>query len=200
MPSQEASNHLCTTQCTMESPSLWKKLVGGHYQWIPKGLIEVLNERGCYKSTMKLEDMRKEIATHPDFKNEKTILERFINGRGHAFLFIPKYHCELNAIERCWSQAKRYTQAYCNYSITGLRRNIPESFNAILIENIRNYFRQTRQYMYGYLLGHQAGIELEKLVKNFSKQFKSHRCVAEGQWISHWSLSCIVKCLFFLVL
>lgn len=164
-------------------PQSMKKriLVGGHYQWIPKGLIEVLTERGCYNRTMKLEDMRKEIATHPDFKNEKTVLERFINNRGHAFLFIPKYHCELNAIERCWSQAKRYTRAYCNYSITGLRRNIPESFDTISVENIQNYFRQARQYMYGYLLGHQAGIELEQLVKNFSKQFKSHRRVAEGQ-------------------
>ena len=49
------------------------------------------------RSKMKLEDMRKVIATHPDFKNEKSILERFINSRGHAVLFIPKYHCELNA-------------------------------------------------------------------------------------------------------
>ena len=78
-------------------------LVGGHYQWIPKELIQVLKERGCYRSTMKLEDMRHEIATHPDFKNEKTILEHFINSRGHAFIFIPKYHCKVNAIEHCWS-------------------------------------------------------------------------------------------------
>ena len=71
-------------------------LVGGHYQWIPKGLIEVLTERGCYNRTMKLEDMRKKLRL---IKNEKTVLERFINNRGHAFLFIPKYHCELNAID-----------------------------------------------------------------------------------------------------
>ena len=25
------------------------------------------------------------------------------------------YHCEVNPIERCWFQAKRYTRAYCNY-------------------------------------------------------------------------------------
>ena len=124
MPSQEVSNRSCTTQCTA---TVYEKriLIGGHYQWIPKGLIEVLTERGCYNRTRKLEDMWKEITTHPDFKNEKMVLERFINNRGHAFLFIPKYHCQLNAIELCWSQAKRYTRAYCNYSITGLRRNIP---------------------------------------------------------------------------
>ena len=61
---------------------------------------------------MKLEDMRKEIASHPDFMNEKTKLEHYINSRGHAFLFIPKYHCEIYPNEHYWSQAKRRTSAY----------------------------------------------------------------------------------------
>ena len=162
--------------------SLTKQIiVRGHPQRIAKGLIEVLTERGCYNRKMKLEDMRKEIASHPDFINEKTKLEHYINSRGHAFLFIPKYHCEMNPIERCWSQAKRHTRAYCNYSITGLRKNIPRALDNVSLENIQNYFRRVRDYMYGYLLGHQAGIQLEELVKNFSKQFKSHRCVTEEQ-------------------
>ena len=38
---------------------------------IPKGLIQVLKERQCYQSSMKLEDMRKEIASHPNFKDER---------------------------------------------------------------------------------------------------------------------------------
>ena len=33
----------------------------------------------------------------------------------------------------------------------------------------------------GYLLGQKAGVELEKLVKTFSKEFKSHRRVTEDQ-------------------
>ena len=146
-------------------------LIQGRQQWIPKGLVEVLTERGCYTKGMKVDNMRKEIASHPDFANEKTKLEHYINSRGHAFLFIPKYHCELNPIERCWSQAKRHTRAYCNYCITGLRRNIPEGLDRVTTDNIKNYFRRTRDYMYGYLLGHQAGLQLEELVKMFSKSF-----------------------------
>ena len=156
-------------------------IVRGHPQRIAKGLIEVLTERGCYNHKMKLEDMRKEIASHPDFMNEKTKLEHYINSCGNAFLFIPKYHCEMNPIERCWSQAKRHTRAYCNYSITGLRKYIPTSLDNVSVENIQNFFRRVRDYMYGYLLGHQAGLQLEELLKKFSKQFKSHRCVAEEQ-------------------
>ena len=140
---------------------------------------DILEQRGRYTKGMKLADMRKELASHPDFVNEKNRLEYFLHGRGHACLFIPKYHCELNPIERCWAQAKRYTRAYCNYNITGLRKNIPPALDSVSKENIKNYFRRARNYMYGYLLGHKAGIDLENLIKKYSKEFKSHRRIAE---------------------
>ena len=40
---------------------------------IPKGLIQVLKERGKYREKMKLAEMREEIATHQDFQDEKPI-------------------------------------------------------------------------------------------------------------------------------
>ena len=147
---------------------------------IPRGMKDVLKQRGCYHPKMKVEDMKKELSSHPDFANEKNKLETFIHSHGHACLFIPKFHCELNPIERCWSQAKRYTRAYCNYNIVGLRRNISPGLDSVSVENIRNYFRRARNYMYGYLLGHKAGIALEKLIQKYSKDFKSHRRVPES--------------------
>ena len=33
---------------------------------------------------MKLEDMQRVIETHADFKNEKTMLDQFLNSHGHA--------------------------------------------------------------------------------------------------------------------
>ena len=60
--------------------------------------------------------MRKEIASHPDFMNEKTKLEHYINSRGHAFLFIPKYHCEIYPNEHYWSQAKRHKRLHVGVS------------------------------------------------------------------------------------
>ena len=70
---------------------------------------------------MKLDEMKEEISTHPDFKNEKkTKIEDILNSKGFCCIFLPKFHRELNPIERCWGQAKRYTRAYCNYTIAGL--------------------------------------------------------------------------------
>ena len=80
---------------------------------IPKGLLK---ERGKFDKKMKLEDMRREISTHRDFRDEKTKLEHFLHLRGHACIMLPKFHCEFNPIEWCWGQAKRYTRAYTNYS------------------------------------------------------------------------------------
>ena len=76
---------------------------------------------------------------------------------------LPKYHCELNPVERCWAQAKRHTRAYCNYNITGLRRNIPEGLDKVSVDD---YIHRVRIYMFGHLLGHQAGVKLEESLKN----------------------------------
>lgn len=124
--------------------------------------------------------------THPDFANEKNKLEHYINNWGHTFLSIPKYHCELNLIEHCWSQAKWYTQAYCNYSLTKPRWNT-EGLDRVMTENIQNYLRD---YMYGYLLGHQAGLKelsakCQKLsAKNWELK-ESHKQLVEktNNWI-----------------
>ena len=36
-------------------------------------------------------------------------------------MFLPKFHCELNAIERFWGQAKVYSHVYTNFMLPGLR-------------------------------------------------------------------------------
>ena len=100
--------------------------------------------------------MRDIISKFPDFAGEKCQLEHILNNRGHVCIFIPKFHCELNPIERCWSQSKRYTRAYCNYTIMGLRKTIPKALESITLDNIRNYFDRVKRYMYGYLEGLQA--------------------------------------------
>ena len=144
---------------------------------IPKGLQQVLKERGVDTRGMKLEDMRKELASHDDFKNEKTKIEHYLNNCGHCCMLLPKFHCEINPIERCWSQAKRYVRAYTNYTIRGLRQNVPDGLDSVTLENIKNHFRKVRHYMFGYMLGVAAGPELEQHVKKCKKIYTSHRRV-----------------------
>ena len=131
----------------------------------------MLKERGISTKGMKLEDMRKELASHVDFQEEKTKIE---HSRGHVCVMLPKFHCEFNPIERCWAQAKRYSRAHCNYSIVGLRKIVPDALDSVIHENICNHFRKVRQYMFGYIEGCTADPEY---VKKCKKLYTSHRRV-----------------------
>ena len=42
-----------------------------------------------YRPTMKVDDMRKELACHRDFRDEKNKLEYFLHNRGHALSLHP---------------------------------------------------------------------------------------------------------------
>ena len=141
-----------------------------------KGLRMVLMERGVDVNNMTREDMILEISQHEDFINEKPTVAAYLTSRGHICLFIPKYHCELNPIERVWGHAKKYTRAYCNYSITGLRKTMVPALETVNVDLIRKFFRKARDYVRAYSEGKKTGKEVEDAVKIY----KSHRRVKEN--------------------
>ena len=138
---------------------------------IPKGMKQILEERGINTATLKGPDMRIILANHNDFRSEKTIIESYLTGRGHAVHFIPKFHCEMNPIERVWGQAKRYTRTYTNFTLPGLRNIIAPALDSVTVDNIRKFFRKARDYEKAYREGHAAG----KMVEQAVKKYKSHR-------------------------
>lgn len=149
---------------------------------IPKGLRRVLEERGIDTKNMAADEMRKVLGSHPDFKNEKSSIERFlVEDKGHITYMLPKFHCELNPIERVWAQAKRYTRAYCKYSIVSLRKTVVPALESVSHDSIQNHFRKVRHYLFAYLEGLPGGSDLEKLVKKYKKAIKSHRRISELQ-------------------
>ena len=144
----------------------------------PKGAALVLEKRGYDTKGMKLDEMRSILAGHDDFKNEKCHVDTVLTDCGHTCVFIPKFHCELNPIERVWSQSKRYTRAHCDYTIASLQRNIPLALQSVSAENIANYVRRCRNYMFAYLEGSAVGVELEEKIKLYkSVSYTSHRRV-----------------------
>ena len=68
----------------------------------PKGIKMVLEERGINTARMKADDMRVVLSFHDDFRTEKTRVEKFLTNEGQQVMFLPKFHCELNPIERVW--------------------------------------------------------------------------------------------------
>lgn len=72
----------------------------------PKGLRRVLIERKVDITNTNKAQMIENLSSHPDFANEKSIIENYIVNRGHSCMFSPKFHCELNPIEKVWGHAK----------------------------------------------------------------------------------------------
>lgn len=144
-----------------------------HPDGTAKGLKTILRERGINSSTLKADDMRTILANHDDFLNEKTEVEHFIENRGFQCLFLPKFHCELNPIERVWGQSKRYCRAYSNFTLQKLRATIDPALDSVSLDLIRKYYRKVRDYEAAYLEGNKAG----KKVENAVKKYKSHRRV-----------------------
>ena len=138
-----------------------------------KGLREVLEERGINTKKMKKEDMIVELNEFDDFKNEKSRVERELLRLGHKIMFLSKFHPELNPIERVWGKAKVYTRDHCDYTFRGLQNTIIPAFNSVTIDNIRKFFRKSRDYARAYKEG-CSGLEADKQVKTYS----SHRRVS----------------------
>ena len=79
------------------------------------------------------------LASQPDFTAECSALQHVVEERvhlaewrgrsyttkRHICVFLPKFHCELNWIERCWAAAKHYARSHCLYTLPGLRATIP---------------------------------------------------------------------------
>ncbi|KIM87773.1 hypothetical protein PILCRDRAFT_48496, partial [Piloderma croceum F 1598] len=83
----------------------------------PKGMKSVLQERVSEADLAQAEEpdaperdawccMHRVLSLQADFANEKPMLQHYLEGRGHVCMFLPKFHCELNAIEMLWGYAK----------------------------------------------------------------------------------------------
>ena len=140
-----------------------------------KGMKRVLEERGVDTHKMKADQMRKELLKFDDFNSDGVpIVEEMLVGRGHMCLFLPRFHCELNPIERCWCHAKRYTRAHCNGSIVRLRKVVLEGLATVSKDLIHRFFLTCKDYEKAYAGGHSCNT-----VDQMVKEYKSHRRVYE---------------------
>jgi len=100
---------------------------------VQKGIKTILAERGLWPANSLRLDCpnecspssdccaRKLLSTQPDFIEQRSAIQEVVEKNGHIFDMYPKFHCELNFIERIWGEAKRTTRAECEYSFASLK-------------------------------------------------------------------------------
>ena len=84
---------------------------------------------------------------------------------GHVCIFFPKFHCELNFIERYWGAAKRFAQNNCT---------VPRALDSVSLITIRRFARKMWRYMDLYRHGFTG-----KLAEYSAR---SHRRILENAW------------------
>ena len=110
------------------------------------------------------------MAAQPDFQEQKGLLQEELEKRGHMVMFLPKFHPELNWIEPYWGAAKRKAREDCDYSLQGLRKNVPLALSSVSESTIRRFYQRCRRVMLAYRDGIAFGSrEYQQRV------YKSHR-------------------------
>ena len=160
----------------------------------PKGIKRVLKERGLWPDRGLVLECpttlnrpgcdpnggccaRRVLAAEKDFQDQKGRLQE-VEALGHRVLFYPKFHCELNFIERYWCRAKWFARENCGYNFEALKSTVPEALASVTDASIRGFYKLALRAIDAYAAGVQYGTEEFR-----SNVYKSHRQVEDkSKW------------------
>lgn len=161
----------------------------------PKGIKRVLKERGLWPERGLVLECptthnrpgcgpeggccaRRVLEAERDFRDQRGRLQEEVEALGHRVLFYPKFHCELNFIERYWCRAKWYARENCGYDFEALKTMVPEALASVTNASIRGFYRLALRAIDAYSAGVQYGTEEFK-----QTVYKSHRQVEDrSKW------------------
>lgn len=157
---------------------------------LQKGIKRILMERDLWNDALRLESARELLAAQPDFAAQREWTRETVEDRGHLVDFYPRYHCELNFIERVWSWFKQELRKRCDFTFDGLRRNVPAVLNQVPPAFVRKFAEHAVRYMRCYQM-QRDGRNLPPAMVHFAmKKYKSHREVSENlfrDWEQEWN-------------
>ena len=151
---------------------------------LPKGAQQVLVERGLWTRNLRLPCKpctesstsccaRRILSHQPDFLEQRSNLSITVEAAGHLADFYPKYHCELNFIERVWGEAKRTLRKDCHFNFQKMAEQVPATIRGVPLLHVRRYHRRAWRYIDAYskeLNGRMAEWAVQK--------YKGHRKVS----------------------
>lgn len=114
------------------------------------------------------------LSQEKDFQEQKGRVQELVEGRAHAIIFYPKFHCELNFIERFWCSCKRYTRDRCSYSFQDLRQILPRALASVPTHTIHRYHMHCERTIDAYISGNKYG------TKQFTESIRNyHRSITD---------------------
>ena len=151
-----------------------------HTETHAKSLRAILEERDLWAPEMKKEAAVALLAQQADFAAQRGWIRELVEDAGHHVLFLPKFHCQFNPIERFWAYAKYKVRATCDYSLRSLRVKVPATLRCIPLDTARRFFRGVWRFMDASRC--RNGVSLTPAQATWiTKKFTSHRRIPEGE-------------------
>ena len=94
-------------------------------------LMDLINQHRPVK-IRKLDHM---LQTNPLYKD-----------RDIAILRTPQYHPELQPIEKCWGVMKQYMAQHCDFTLTGLRKNLETAWTKITSDTLQGIMKKVAHW------------------------------------------------------
>jgi hypothetical protein len=88
----------------------------------------------------------------PDFAGQPCKLQEVCALMGVMFIMLMICHPECNPIEGFWNGNKRYTRSTCDYTMVGLKVEVPKAFLATTIYWVRKAFQRSDRYLAMYMM------------------------------------------------
>jgi hypothetical protein len=93
------------------------------------------------------------LLTYKDFFEQKSAIAMLIEDRGHKCIFIPKFHCELNAIEMYWGYGKARYRQVKKTSFEHAKREVLIALDACSIDIMRRFCNRASRFIDAYRKG-----------------------------------------------
>ena len=142
-----------------------------------KGLVELAKDLNVpLTAQMTLSEIRALLSSHPAFQNVSR-LETLARKYQVKVIFVPKFHCELNAIEGLWCDMKQYVRKMSDQTFPTMLRLIPESREnfkkrQIQMKLFRRFWRSLDMYSQGKSYGEVLNLFFGQSCKS---EIVSHR-------------------------
>ena len=92
---------------------------------------------------------------------EKSAIFQLIRDAGHLCFFLPKFHSELNPIERYWAFLKAHTRKHCRFNIGALEETMLSALN----QDCKSYIKRIFETSLRYVLLYAAGLKDQDAMK-----------------------------------
>lgn len=155
-----------------------------------RGLKAILEERGLQPAKWRLQTAMELLSKQPDFKVQKNKLQTVLGQHNvekkteHEIIYLPRFHPDLNPIERVWANIKaEWRKTDGDRGIQLLRGKVVTLVETVSVSTLQRYFLHCLKLMKMYSMGPPRGVSQYKFAVWAAKKYSSHRTTpTETQW------------------